>query len=948
MAKIVTGPEDYFRSVEKRLTRLERRPVVQDAADLLGPGIASQAVQIMDWSSSDAVFNGYFHTEVGGINSPDSALTWTGQVIAKDDGTGMQQVWNTDGPETLYYMRTYAPDSSDPSQVIFTEWKRFATASGLIGVDEIDPEYTNNLPVPDLTDGEPPGTAPTVQPIGGIGSMFFRWDEVPNADPVTYRLHVAADRTPLLDGSDEVASGVGLTMASVREMADGTAIVGDGTVVYHAVVTVEDADTDPADPPVASVEVTGTPAQVTGADIAVNAITSDLLITNDAVVGALEGETITGVTITAPNIQTATGSDQGIHLDSAGLRAYGPSGLEFFNVKPSEGVVITTGRGTFDTLTVNVKSELGGSTEVKSGSALQLTSGTTAPSSAPIVGETYDTTQFTDDGKWANRYGWSTDGTYWYTARDSGSGAIVEKWNTDGTLNSSGTSVYGSWFPRGSVVSGTTLWLLLTEPSGLWVVIPASTSTLAASGGANWWNDASGSRTPAIFYDSAVGHIIIAQSRSGGTIRFRRYTHNGSGATLSDVASGYVDVDPGYVASLSGMFYGQADFNTVRYVASSRSSGPYKVYTDSAFGSPATEQEADEWPSGMPDKVGFTFSGTRWFSMDFAGVMRTYTSLDWNINHLDSTQNWKRERWFYWTWYRSSGPYESPASPGQRFIPRKRSKMVVSATSALPTSPGANDPTSVRFYVGKDADSTMSEPPRTSLHLQTTQPTAPAVTIEYESTTDTGAAPPDPDSTTRTDKFPDALPSKILGTRKRSDGTTPQVYIPDFGQVTLDGLLPPGSMMEYPGTVEAASDGRGGFQPKGRPGWLVCDGTQRSRTLDRGLAEALFDGSNYVWGNGDGSTTFNLPNFTNRVAIGAGTKALGTTGGSETKTITASNLPPHTHGIPRAGAVGGNASTVARGDASAAGDSTTGSGGFANDPLNIMPPWAAVYYIIKL
>lgn len=49
-------------------------------------------------------------------------------------------------------------------------------------------------------------------------------------------------------------------------------------------------------------------------------------------------------------------------------------------------------------------------------------------------------------------------------------------------------------------------------------------------------------------------------------------------------------------------------------------------------------------------------------------------------------------------------------------------------------------------------------------------------------------------------------------------------------------------------------------------GYLICDGAAVSRTT----YAALFALVGTAFGVGDGSTTFNLPNYTNRMAIGAG------------------------------------------------------------------------------
>ena len=134
--------ESYFRLQEKRLQRAERRHVVS-IADQLGPGMAAQAVQIIDWNSLDATLNGFYYTQPGAQNSPDPALSWTGHVIAKDDGTGMQQVWNTDGPETLYWIRTYSPVGD--GTVTFTEWKKFASASGYVDDTVLHPQVVQDI-----------------------------------------------------------------------------------------------------------------------------------------------------------------------------------------------------------------------------------------------------------------------------------------------------------------------------------------------------------------------------------------------------------------------------------------------------------------------------------------------------------------------------------------------------------------------------------------------------------------------------------------------------------------------------------------------------------------------------------------------------------------------------------------------------------------------------------
>ena len=70
-------------------------------------------------------------------------------------------------------------------------------------------------------------------------------------------------------------------------------------------------------------------------------------------------------------------------------------------------------------------------------------------------------------------------------------------------------------------------------------------------------------------------------------------------------------------------------------------------------------------------------------------------------------------------------------------------------------------------------------------------------------------------------------------------------------------------------------------------GWLVCGG----QTVSRTVYSALFSLLGTTYGAGDGSSTFNLPNSTDRMNIGAGNLyGLGSTGGSKDAIVVS-----HTH-----------------------------------------------------
>lgn len=98
----------------------------------------------------------------------------------------------------------------------------------------------------------------------------------------------------------------------------------------------------------------------------------------------------------------------------------------------------------------------------------------------------------------------------------------------------------------------------------------------------------------------------------------------------------------------------------------------------------------------------------------------------------------------------------------------------------------------------------------------------------------------------------------------------------DFRQ-TLPGGLPAGAIIQWGGATAPVN-------------WLLCDGSAVSRTTYASLFAAI--GTTY--GTGNGTTTFNLPDLRGRVPVGKNGGSFGTlgaTGGAETHTLTAAQLP---------------------------------------------------------
>lgn len=92
-------------------------------------------------------------------------------------------------------------------------------------------------------------------------------------------------------------------------------------------------------------------------------------------------------------------------------------------------------------------------------------------------------------------------------------------------------------------------------------------------------------------------------------------------------------------------------------------------------------------------------------------------------------------------------------------------------------------------------------------------------------------------------------------------------------------LVPPGVISMYGGAAAPA-------------GYLLCNGA----AVSRATYAALFAVVSTTFGVGDGTTTFNTPNMTDRYPVGVGTVARGATAGSLTPAVVVASGGSHWHG----------------------------------------------------
>ena len=138
--------------------------------------------------------------------------------------------------------------------------------------------------------------------------------------------------------------------------------------------------------------------------------------------------------------------------------------------------------------------------------------------------------------------------------------------------------------------------------------------------------------------------------------------------------------------------------------------------------------------------------------------------------------------------------------------------------------------------------------------------------------------------------------------------------------------------------------------------WLKCDGSAVSRTT----YSELFSVIGTLYGSGDGSTTFNLPNLKGKVTIGQDTtdsdfNTIGKTGGEKEHILNVYEMPAHNHNLNAftsgSGSTGRFTGTYEWSSTSSdtegtrwIGDTVYAGGGQAH---NNIPPYIVSNYIIK-
>lgn len=136
--------QDFFGQQKKTLQVANRRPLIRQASDLVGPGIGSSATMITDWNDELATFNGYYSsgnagnlaTGVGALHGPipdaghgnKDFHPYVG-FVTMDSLLGGQQILypvpvlaSPIVTSTAYWTRSFVRNPADPTTVSSIQW----------------------------------------------------------------------------------------------------------------------------------------------------------------------------------------------------------------------------------------------------------------------------------------------------------------------------------------------------------------------------------------------------------------------------------------------------------------------------------------------------------------------------------------------------------------------------------------------------------------------------------------------------------------------------------------------------------------------------------------------------------------------------------------------------------------------------------------------------------
>jgi microcystin-dependent protein len=448
---------------------------------------------------------------------------------------------------------------------------------------------------------------------------------------------------------------------------------------------------------------------------------------------------------------------------------------------------------------------------------------------------------------------------------------------------------------------------------------------------------------PGVFTDDTYVYVG-ATNRANSQVYFYRYGLNGTGGVN-------VAISPTqHSANWTGLYVGNADYGSLRYILS-YASGSMHV-----FDSTGTIQNSEVWVRSNNDPVRgivYNVTDTRFYTHGTSSKIWPYAKNTVSIPRLVK-----------YTWYDSAGTvHESIPSPVSSVSQDQRSYIQVS-TQPAPNGGDPDDPNTVRIYIDGHRQADVS-PGVTTVTYEipsTGNPDAPALD-GFAALGGHGSFESSIKSPARVQQVTiSGVPSggsfalvyagsPTAAIAFNATATTVQTTLNNLlatlgvGTVVVGGGPGPGTpwiisfSATSPAHLSAVNNLTGGLAPRiditdGEPvtqfegdgswhlsnmtgtiiayagisapdGFLLCDGTAVSRVTYADLYRVI----GTIYGAGDGSTTFNLPDLRGRTVVGVNAgdvefQTLGQKSGHKSLQAhshgggTGLNNASHTHGVP--------------------------------------------------
>lgn len=539
------------------------------------------------------------------------------------------------------------------------------------------------------SDGNPPPKVTGLFVEGGVRSAFLSWNLVVSPDPVRYKVYGAVDALLLAADANHyigTASANRFVAYSVWDDVAAQMVALSPEKLYYFLVVAEEEDDGPGLP---SDPASGSPVQITGPDIAAEAVNTNHLRAN-----AITADKFEAVLALVTEIQAAGGT---VKLNDDGITVTNSDGTA---TTLKGGASHLAGTAELDETTINGGLKINDLDNYLNGS-MRMSDGFVEPTAKPTL------TSYRKSVTVAADYGYDRHGLFAYdsgswvvTDNASGNGA-VQTWAKDGSVGFPLISLSGNDCRGGMVRDPGGKFYMLGQRAGSgddWFIERYSAAQVFEAR----WRIAGYSTTQrcALGYHAAGGYLIVFRVAPTGNSAIERWNTDGTSAG-SQIAGPTWDVTP------SGILFtdGGGLFATSRWVLASQSGG-VRVYSTAM-----ARITSEEWTHASATVRGIYFdAGATDHFFEWNGkTVFEYSpepgaSYDFALALVDNDP---------------AGLGTATSLPGGRQLYAVPRMMFVKATVPKPPDNGnTDDPNTVAIYCGT---------PGGTLYRQSILPTSPAV-----------------------------------------------------------------------------------------------------------------------------------------------------------------------------------------------------------------------------